>query len=138
MSQNNELKDLLYYTDLIYEIKKLAGFEQTKNEETEKRIIEREKCIVEKQIEGPFEFLNRLSDFQQELFEIIMGISQKAGVVFRGLQEISKYPELVKEVLEELENKVSGMKSGVTANEVEVANNTTAKTLKRKNNIIYM
>lgn len=132
MSQNNELKDLLYYTDLIYEIKKLAGFEQIENEETDKRIIEREKCIVEKQAEGPFDFSNRLSDFQQELFEIIMGISQKAGVVFRGLNAISEYPELVKEVLEELEKKVSSMKSDVTANEVEVSNNTTTKTLKRK------
>lgn len=132
MSQNNELKDLLYYTDLIYEIKKLAGFEQIKNEEIEKRIIEREKCIVEKQTEGPFDFLNRLSDFQQELFEIIMGISQKAGVVFRGLNAISEYPELVKEVLEELEKKVSSMKSDATANEVEVSNNITTKTLKRK------
>lgn len=116
---NLELKDVLYYSDLIYEIKKLAGFEQEKNEEVETRILKRHEGIVEEQENGPFRFLERLSAFQQELFEIVMGISKKAGVAFRGLREISKYPELVNEVLTELEIKKNSIE---TENKNEIVN----------------
>ena len=116
---NLELKDVLYYSDLIYEIKKLAGFEQEKNEEVETRILKRHEGIVEEQENRPFRFLERLSAFQQELFEIVMGISKKAGVAFRGLREISKYPELVNEVLTELEIKKNSIE---TENKNEIVN----------------
>lgn len=102
---NLEVKDALYYSDLMYELRSLAGFEQDKDEATEERIIERSKSIVEEQETGPFRYLNKLSVFQQELFEIVSDISKKAGVTFTSLSAISKYPELVKEILIELEEK---------------------------------
>ena len=101
MIKNNEEKDLLYYRDLIYEIKYLARFEQTKDEEVLKRIIKRQSELN--------------SGFTQDIIEIIIGISRKTGVSFRTASAISGYPELVNEVLEELENKVNIMKCDTTA-----------------------
>ena len=102
---NLEIKDALYYSDLMYELRSLAGFEQQEDEAIEERIAKRQEDIVEEQENGPFRYLNKLSIFQQELFEIISGISKKAGVAFRSLSAISNYPELVNEVLADLENK---------------------------------
>ena len=113
---NLEVKDALYYSDLMYELRSLAGFEQDEDETTEERIIEREKSIVEEQETGPFRYLNKLSIFQQELFEIVSGISKKAGVTFRSLSAISKYPELVNEVLAELEIKKNELSNSDTNN----------------------
>lgn len=100
-----EVKDALYYSDLMYEIRSYAGIEQKQDEETEQRIMEREKPIVEEQETGPLRYANALSIFEDELFGIVMGISKKAGVSFKGLDEISRYPKLVEEVLVELELK---------------------------------
>lgn len=102
---NLEIKDALYYSDLMYELRSLAGLEQQEDEATQERIVKRQEDIVEEQENGPFRYLNKLSIFQQELFEIISGISKKAGVTFRSLSAISNYPELVNEVLADLENK---------------------------------
>ena len=113
---NLEIKDALYYSDLMYELRSLAGFEQDEDETTEERIIEREKSIVEEQETGPFHYLNKPSIFQQELFEIVSGISKKAGVTFRSLSAISKYPELVNEVLAELEIKKNELSNSDTNN----------------------
>ena len=99
---NLEIKDALYYSDLIYKVKFLTGFEQEKDEITEERIMEREKDVVDEQETGPF---YKLSIFEEELFEIVRDISQKAGRNFFSLFEIFKYPELVNEVLADLEKK---------------------------------
>lgn len=96
-----EFKDALYYSDLMYMLKSLARFEQQKDEVIELRIMEREKSVVDEQEPGSY----GLSIFQEELFEIVSSISKKAGVPFYGLCEISKYPELVKGALANLENK---------------------------------
>ena len=111
---NLEVKDALYYSDLMYELRSLAGFEQDEDEATEERIIEREKSIVEEQETGPFRYLNKLSIFQEELFEIVSGISKKVGVTFRSLSAISKYPEFVNEVLAELEIKKNELSNSDT------------------------
>lgn len=103
MNENFEIKDALYYDDLIYEIKKLAGFPLTKDKSAEDRIIERFKCTEEKHESGLI--LSRLSTFEEELFEIIRGISKKVGLSFTSLSNISKYKEVVSEVIIELENK---------------------------------
>lgn len=105
MNKDLELKDATYYSDLIYELKSLAGFEQQKNVETETRILERHKGIVVEMKDGPLRYMERLSAFQHELFDIIVEISRKSGINFRGLNEISKCPELVKDILTQLEIK---------------------------------
>ena len=102
IKMNLEIKDALYYSDLIHKVKVLAGFEQVKDEIAEERIIEREKDIVEEKETGP---LYKLSIFEEELFGIVRDISQKAGRTFFSLVEISKYPELVNDVLANLEKK---------------------------------
>ena len=104
---NLENKDALYYSDLMYVVKSLAGFKQLEDKETEERIAKRQEDIVVERENGMFRYLNELSVFQQELFGIVGGISKKAGVAFRGLEEVSKYPELVNEVLTDLENKIN-------------------------------
>ncbi len=111
---NLEEKDALYYYDLMYELKRLARFEQKENTETEERIALRLEDIVEEQ-EGPIHIAYRLSIFQEELFEIIRGISLKAGEPFKGLSQISKYPELVQETLKELEQKKNAVIEEVCA-----------------------
>lgn len=105
MNKDLELKDVTYYSDLIYELKSLAGFDQQKNAETETRILERHKGIVVEMKDGPLCYMERLSAFQHELFDIIVEISRKSGINFRGLNEISKCPDLVKDILAQLEIK---------------------------------
>ena len=105
MYKDLELKDATYYSDLIYELKSLAGFKQQKNVEAETKILERHKGIVVEMEDGPLRYTERLSAFQHDLFDIIVAISKKSGINFRGLNEISKCPELVKDVLNQLEIK---------------------------------
>ena len=111
---NLEVKEVLYYSDLMYELKNLAGFEQQKDEEAEIRIMEREKDIIEEQESGPFSYLNVLSTFQQELFGIVIGISKKSGDSFESLSAISKYPDLVEEVLADLESKKNELSNAMS------------------------
>ena len=108
---NLEEKDILYYDDLIYQIKKLAGFEISIDEETNERIILREKPVAEKDSEGIFTYLFKLSMFEEELFTVIRNISIKAGTSFESLDEISKYPELVNEAITEIKNKKENLKN---------------------------
>ena len=128
-----EFKDALYYSDLMYMLKSLARFEQQKDEVIELRIMEREKSVVDEQEPGSC----GLSIFQEELFEIVSSISKKAGVPFYGLCEISKYPELVKGALANLENKknelsnTNGLKNNININEVYKLEQSIKKELKR-------
>lgn len=104
---NNEINnfDELYYDDLIYAIKKLAKFEVVDNEETNKRI---DKRMVDIEVQ-PKEY--KLSNFEEDLFMFVYKISKKVGVNFKGIYEISKYPDLVKEGLEEIEQKKLELKT---------------------------
>lgn len=95
-------KDELYYSDLIYKIKKLAGIEVSFDEETEKRINKREQStqtIINGQV------VNTFSSFELELFTFILGISEKSGIPFQYPQEISNHKELVLTALEEYSQK---------------------------------
>ncbi len=102
---NLQNKDALYYSDLIYELKSLAGFEQQEDVETLRRIIQRKQTIVIDQESELLTSSYQTSEFMQEVIEIIIGISKKAGVHFKSANSISNYPELVNEVLADLENK---------------------------------
>lgn len=46
-----------------------------------------------------------LSDFELDIFLIVRNIGKKAGDLFKSLENIRKYPELIKEELQELEQK---------------------------------
>lgn len=106
MGTKLELKDSLYYADLIYEIESLAGFNVDADFEVWQRITERKKDIRVKETVNDGLFIGyTLSPFQQELFEIVSEISKKVGSSFGGLEEISKYPLHVQDVLTDLEKK---------------------------------
>jgi len=100
---NNKLKGWLYYSDLIYKIKSLAGLIQIEDEEIENRIQMREQMIENIEENGLVTY--GFSEFQYDVFKIVRKISKRANVPFRSLYEISKYPELVNETLIELEKK---------------------------------
>ena len=74
MNKDLELKDVTYYSDLIYELKSLAGFKQQKNVEAETKILERHKGIVVEMEDGPLRYTERLSAFQHDLFEAILPV----------------------------------------------------------------
>ncbi len=95
--------DALFYSDLIYELKKLAGFYAGYNEETEKRIEERKK--YETEVNNDF-ILNIISDFNLELYNIINRIMLLANNSSKDLTEISMYPDLVKKEIKILEAKI--------------------------------
>lgn len=106
MDKGFKLKDSLYYSDLIYEIKKLAGFDMDVDFSVWERIAERKKDIrVDEKINGSLCTSYCLSPFQKDLFEIVREMSKKVGISFNGLEEISKYPLLVLDALAELENR---------------------------------
>lgn len=96
----SQQKDSLYYSDLVYVIKKLAGLEVIDDEETNKRIISREES--RKQCQSGAN-LGTLSDFEIELFDFSLKIAKKAGVKFKTPEEMAKYPHLVMESLKEYE-----------------------------------
>lgn len=106
ISMDLEIKDALYYSDLIYELRSLAGFEQQEDKTTEERIAKRKEDIFVKHENETFTLTGfKLSVFQEELFYFVSRISIKANVNFNEPEEISRYPELVNEVLVDLENK---------------------------------
>ena len=98
-----KLKDALYYDDLIAEIKDLAGIEKITDEIQNKRLFDR--CQkVEKIVNG--KVVSSLpSPFVMDLITIATDIIKKGSGtdVFKYLEEISNYPELIKEVLKNLE-----------------------------------
>ena len=96
-------KDALFYSDLIYEIKELAGFYAGYDEEIEKRIEERKK--FETEVNTDF-IINIISDFNRELYTIINRIMLLANSSSKDLTEIAKYPDLVKKEIKILEAKI--------------------------------
>jgi len=105
---NLENKNALYYSDLIYELKRLAGFEQQEDGAIEERITKRQEDILVKYENETFILTGfKLSVFQEELFYFVSRISIRANVNFSELEEISRYPELVNEQLADLENKIN-------------------------------
>ena len=103
-----ELKDLLYYSDLMYELQNIAGFDMDVDFDTLNRISERKKDIkTVENVNGTSLGAYSLSSFEQELFMIVKNISKKVGVSFKSIEEISKYPLAVMEALTELEKRQS-------------------------------
>lgn len=103
-----ELKDLLYYSDLMYELQNIAGFDMDVDFDTLNRISERKKDIkTVENVNGTSLGAYSLSPFEQELFMIVKNISKKVGVSFKSVEEISKYPLAVMEALTELEKRQS-------------------------------
>ena len=103
-----ELKDLLYYSDLMYELQNIAGFDMDVDFDTLNRISERKKDIkTVENVNGISLGAYSLSPFEQELFMIVKNISKKVGVSFKSVGEISKYPLAVMEAMTELEKRQS-------------------------------
>lgn len=99
-------KDTLFYSDLVYQIRKLAGLIKKEDTVREERIREREKGIEKRDEEGNPIYL--LSDFTLELFKFTLDVSRKGGTgVANGPSDLYKYPDLVKEGIKEFYLKVA-------------------------------
>lgn len=94
-------KDELFYSDLIYEIKKLANLDVEDDEITNERIEKRQE-MTETIIDGHRVY--PLTEFQIALFEFVTNIGDVAGVIIGTPEGIAKYPELVEESLKELQD----------------------------------
>lgn len=94
-------KDVLFYSDLVYYIRKLAGFEVKINQETDER-IEARQLEIEQKANGMTCY--GLSEFTLELFQFVSEISKQVDVVFRRIDEICKYPNVVEENLKNMIN----------------------------------
>ena len=106
MCKKLELKDSLYYSDLMYEIRSLANFGVDFDIKILVRIAERVRDTRADETIGTTVLETCcLSTFEEELFEIVRWISKKANDSFTSLSDISKYPSFVLEVLTELEKK---------------------------------
>jgi len=101
MKKNIELKDTLYYEDLIYAIKKIGNIEYTENKDTEERIRTRLQPVYDEKEKQENEIVGEeLSDFELDLFLVIRKIGKRAGDPFKSIENIRKYPELIqKEIL---------------------------------------
>ena len=108
MNDYLKTKDSLYYEDLIYAIKKIGNFEQAESKTTEERIALRLQPIYSEEEQKENELMGEeLSDFELDIFLIVRSIVKKANDSFKSLGNISKYPELIKEEIQELEHKKS-------------------------------
>lgn len=105
MKKGFKLKDSLYYSDLMYEIQKIAEFDMDVDFSILERITERKKDIREDNTTNDTLTGYCLSPFQIELFEIVREISKKANVSFYSVDEIKNYPLLVLEQLAILDKK---------------------------------
>lgn len=103
--------DELFYSDLIYLIKQLAGFQLDRNEETEIRIEDRQKDIKLETGEGS---VYRFSKFSEEFFDTMFDIFYKANEKFINPKDISKYPEIVNDTINEIEAKANIDKCSVS------------------------
>lgn len=117
MNEKLEVKDELYYDDMIYEIKSLAGFQLIRDKSVEERIRERYKNVLEEDPSGLL--VSGLSIFEEEIFEIIQGISKKVEISFTSLTNISRYEEAVNEVIIRLENQRNNCRNIVSKTESE-------------------
>lgn len=99
------LKDEFYYDDLIADIKDYAGIEKITDEIQNERMLDRSQRI-EKIVNGKV-ISSITSPFVVDLIDIAKNIIKKGtgSDIFCYLEEISKYPELVKEEIKKLEVK---------------------------------
>ena len=96
MDKNFELKDSLYYSDLMYEIKKLARLEYVYDIETELRLRKRKEDVVTKTRNGDIIRLRfELSPFREDIFRIAKDIIKKDNDSFNIVYDIYMYPEQV-------------------------------------------
>jgi len=108
MNKGLELRDELYYSDLIFEIKNLAGFDIDVDVDFKlyESIAKRRGDIIadDEQFSGLTNVF-ALSPFTEELFGIVKEISKRANTPIKNLTDISKYPQLVLNMCIELEKK---------------------------------
>ena len=106
MTKCLEVKDSLYYDDLMYELEKNAGFDVDGDYELWERIDERKKGIKIDDILCTTTLQNYcLSPFVKELVETVEWISDKTDDSFTSISDISHYPIIVIEALVQLEKK---------------------------------
>ena len=106
MRKNIELKDDTYYDDLIYEVKRLAGFDVPVNHDILESIARRKKDVIVNDIINGEPFTTYcISPFQEDLFYIRRNISQKVNVFYINEEDLKKYPILVKFELADLEKR---------------------------------
>ena len=117
MNENLEIKDRLYYEDLIYAIKKIGNLEYTEDKTLEERIALRLQPIYSEEKQKENELMGEeLSDFELDIFLIIRNIGKKANDSFKSLGNIRKYPELIKEEIIELEKNLFGEQASLNQN----------------------
>ncbi len=102
--ENNE-KDVLYYSDMIYWIKKHAGLEQEQDEETDAR-IEKRTDVIETATEDSI--CLEISEFSTEFYDCVIRMFHETGDIelTKSPYNISNYPELVKKIIEEYQEKI--------------------------------
>lgn len=113
--------DDLFFYDLVYKIKKVAGIIMDTNEQVEKRILMREKRIKGSYIDGTYK--EKIGMFENHFLNFVVQIGDRAGIDCREYYDvnddecakkvllkkvdISKYPELVIEELKKYDYSVS-------------------------------
>ena len=98
-----ELIDENYIDDLIYELESLANIDHKIDEIVEQRIELRQKPTMEEiQVGKQTLMVEKLPLFTKGLFTIVSDISKKTGETLLSLNDISKYPEIVNEWIDEL------------------------------------
>ena len=105
MRKNIELRDDTYYDDLIYEVKRLAGFDVPVDFDIWASIARRKDNVrVDEFINGELVSGYCMSAFQEDLFYITRNIAQKVNG-FIGEEIFKKYPILVRFELADLEKR---------------------------------
>lgn len=106
MCKSLEVRDSLYYDDLMYELERSAGFDVDGDYALWERLEERKKGIRADEVIGTTTLQTYdISPFQKDLFEIVRWISKRANDSFCSISDISQYPLLVLEALVQLEKK---------------------------------
>lgn len=106
MRKNIELRDDTYYDDLIYEVKRLAGFDVPVDFDIWASIARRKDNVrVDEFINGELISGYCMSAFQEDLFYITRNIGQKVNNLYISDDDLKKYPILVKFELADLEKR---------------------------------
>ena len=106
MRKNIELRDDTYYDDLIYEVKRLAGFDVPVDFDISASIARRKDNIrVDEFVNGELISGYCMSPFQEDLFYITRNIGQKVNNLYISDDDLKMYPILVKFELADLEKR---------------------------------
>ena len=106
MKKNIELRDDTYYDDLIYEVKRLAGFDVPVDFDIWASIARRKDNVrVDEFINGEPVSAYCMSPFQKDLNFINQKIAKKFNKLYIDFDELKKYPLLVELELIELEKR---------------------------------